>query len=189
MVDLMRMTNTLNLHCTLFGSGLVYTGDKTIYTEEDTPNLQSKVYPKWRVELEKHVPHYKNVLYLRILYPVTLDGHPKCFMTKMVGRAASVNNTKVSITVVPELFYFLSELSEKKKTGVLNFVNKNTILLKDLLEIYSKYKDPLTITLNNQIEKVTGYELSTDKLSLNTTSKICDIKESIISYYLKGVCT
>jgi hypothetical protein len=118
-----------NVHLTIFGSGAVYTGDKSRYTEEDVPDFDSKVYSKYRIMLEKMLK--PNVLYLRIMYPCTFDGHPKCFYQKMLQRKGNVHDVQVSITSVPHLFPLISELTSQ--TGIFNFVLDGTISLKKLV--------------------------------------------------------
>lgn len=119
-------------HLTIFGSGLVYTGAKTWYTEEDAPDLESRVYCKWRARLEQALQ--PNVLYLRIIYPCTFDGHPKCFWTKMNGRRESVHDVSVPLTIVPSLFPELPKLIEGGASGIYNFVNEGTISLKEFVK-------------------------------------------------------
>jgi dTDP-4-dehydrorhamnose 3,5-epimerase-like enzyme/dTDP-4-dehydrorhamnose reductase len=163
-LDLMRLTSKLNVHCTIFGSGQVFTGAKAVYTEEDKADQTNKVYTKWRTELEKQIPFYKNVLYLRIIYPCTLDGNSKCFLSKMVFRAKTVHPVDVCLTVVPSLFPSLSELSMKGITGILNFVNRGTISLPKLLNLYGEKKTPLEFTVNREGEVRGNYGLSAEKL-------------------------
>jgi dTDP-4-dehydrorhamnose reductase len=160
----MRLTHDLKIHCTIFGSGQVFKGDKEQYTEEDKADQTNKVYTKWRTELEKHIPFYGNVLYLRIIYPCTLDGNVKCFLSKMVARAKTVHPVSVCLTIVPSLFPVLSKLSEKGVTGILNFVNKGSISLPDLLKIYGELKTPVTYTVNTEGEMRGNYTLSADTL-------------------------
>ena len=138
-------------HLTIFGSGLVYTGAKSMYTEEDAPDLESRVYCKWRARLEKALQ--TNVLYLRIIYPCTFDGHPKCFWTKMKARRQSVHDVHVPLTIVPSLFPELPKLIESKATGIFNFVNEGTISLKEF------------VNAEEAISGSGGFCLSTDKLS------------------------
>jgi dTDP-4-dehydrorhamnose 3,5-epimerase-like enzyme/dTDP-4-dehydrorhamnose reductase len=168
-LDVMRLTSKLNVHCTIFGSGQVFTGTKTEYTEDDKADQKNKVYTKWRTELEKQIPFYKNVLYLRIIYPCTLDGNAKCFLSKMVSRAKTVHPVEVCLTVVPSLFPTLSELSVKGVTGILNFVNRGTISLPKLLEIYGEKKAPVEYTVNTEGEIRGNYGLSAEKLYSHTS--------------------
>ena len=141
-----------NIHLTIFGSGAVYTGNKPRYTEEDTPDFDSKVYSKYRIMLEKVLK--PNVLYLRIMYPCTFDGNPKCFYQKMLQRKGNVHDVQVSITSVPHLFPLIPELTSH--TGIFNFVLNGTISLKKLVGDESS---------GTSGEVRGNYELVADKLS------------------------
>jgi len=141
-----------DIHLTIFGSGAVYTGNKSRYTEEDLPDFDSKVYSKYRIMLEKNLK--PNVLYLRIMYPCTFDGHPKCFYQKMLGRRGNIHDARVSITSVPHLFPLIPELTNQ--TGIFNFVVDGSISLKDLVG---------EKTTGTAGESRGNYELATDKLS------------------------
>jgi 3,5-epimerase/4-reductase len=164
-VNLLSLTLSLNVHTTIFGSGLIYSGTKAVYTEDDVGDNNKKVYSKWRIELEKVIPMYPNALYLRILYPVTLDGHPKCFLTKMLGRAHSVHPIKVPLTVVPDMFPKISLLCIAKACGIYNFVNEGTISLVRMLKIYSEKRETIEVNVSTEGEARGGYELSVTKLS------------------------
>jgi len=158
-----------DVHLTILGSGLVYTGKKTLYTEDDPPDLTTKVYCRWRVALEKVLR--PNVLYLRIIYPCTFDGHPKCFYQKMLARRDSVHDTVVPLTVIPSLFPRLPKLIESGDTGIFNFVNEGTISLVDL------------ISAERSIPGATGYGLSTNKLEtrIDVPNVVTACKASIVS--------
>jgi len=164
-LDLIRITQKLNIHCTIFGSGLIYSGNKDKYTEDDIPDYYSKVYSRWRIELEKQILMYNNVLYLRIIYPVTFDKNPKCFLTKIVGRANNIHDINVSLTIVPDLFKQLSILAINNITGIFNFVNKGGINLVDLLNMYSNNINKITINIDKNNTNIRGaYQLDTVKL-------------------------
>lgn len=163
-IDIARMTNALGIHCTIFGSGGIYTGNKSEYSEEDTGDLTSKVYSKWRIALENAISMFENVLYLRIIYPVSLDGDAKCFLTKMLGRCSNVHDISVPLTVIPSMFPLISLLAKSHIVGIYNFVNKGIISLPELLKLYSTHVSPLVIGINSAGEKRGAYSLSTSKL-------------------------
>ena len=97
----------------------------------------AKVYCRYRVMLEQVIRrvYVKDILYLRLIYPCTFDGHPKCFFQKMLGRTSNVNNVSVSLTVVPDLFPLLPRIIEEKRaTGIINFVSKGAVKLPALLD-------------------------------------------------------
>ena len=161
-LNLMELTKSLGLHTSIFGSAQVFQGTKTLYTEEDPADLTTKVYPKWRTRLEEALPLYPHVLYLRIIYPVSLDENPKCFLNKMAQRASSVHNIRVCLTILPSLFPKISELCKKDVRGILNFVNKGAISLPDLLGFY---KNPIKIGIADSTGARGAYELSAVKLA------------------------
>jgi 3,5-epimerase/4-reductase len=152
--NLIRLCRDADVHLTYLGSALVYASasatkvDSIAVTEEgvgatlprgeeEEPDLVAKVYCRYRVMLEQIIRRvYKDdVLYLRLIYPCTFDGHPKCFFQKMLGRTSHVNNVGVSLTVVPDLFPLLPRLIEEQRaTGILNFVNPGAVKLPALLE-------------------------------------------------------
>lgn len=152
-LNLMKITEECGVHLTIFGSGAVYTGSKDRYTEDDPPDLETKVYCKLRCWLERHVSG--NVLYLRIMYPCTFDDDPKCFRSKMVMRKDTVHDGAVSITPVPDLFPTLPTLIEQHTTGIFNFVSRGTVSLKTLAGV----PEPSTAPPSRG-----GYELVADKL-------------------------
>lgn len=141
-----------DVHLTIFGSGYIYTGKKTLYTEEDEPDLITKIYCKYKIELEKKIK--PNVLYLRIMYPVSFD-HPRCFYNKTLSRKGNIHDARVSITSIPDLFPKIPELIEKNITGVFNFVIDGTVSLKELINDSSPMSKEIPYG---------NYELSVEKL-------------------------
>ena len=133
-LQLIHLCKELDIHLTIIGSGAVYNGNK-LFTEEDEPTFKDTFYSRARVVLEDIIrsTYTQDVLYLRVLYPITGDGDPKCFIEKLKTRAANIHNTQVTATVVPSLFPKLPGLLYQKVTGILNFVNDDAISLSDLL--------------------------------------------------------
>jgi dTDP-4-dehydrorhamnose 3,5-epimerase-like enzyme/dTDP-4-dehydrorhamnose reductase len=176
-IDLMRITNKLSKHLTIFGSGLVYTAKNTKYSETDVPDYYDKVYCKWRIELEKQIHMFKNVLYLRMIYPISGNGNPKCFISKMLTRVNSIHKMKVSVTVVPNMFPLISAMCDKNLIGIYNFVNKGDISLIDIVNITqrSQYK---AVILDNNLSRG-GYELLVDKLERDTEITVSSPEQAL----------
>lgn len=175
-LTLMKLTDRLGVHLTIYGSGLLYqptAAPRTGITETDKPDLLTSVYSRYRIELESHLHMYQHVLCLRILYPVTGDGNPKCFLSKMIERASCVHNTSVSITVVPDLFPTIPKLIEGGVVGPLNFVNSGTVTLPELLHLFG-----IEHKLDSGDPKP-GVTFSTEKLADCLQSKICGVKEAL----------
>jgi hypothetical protein len=114
----------------------VYDGEK-LFTEEDTPNYHSLFYSHVRILLENVIRevYSNNVLYLRVIYPVSGDTHPKCFLNKIKSRKNNIHDTNVSLTVIPSLFPKIPTLIQKGVTGILNFTNEGSISLGKMLDI------------------------------------------------------
>jgi len=174
--ELMRICRDAGVHLTLFGSGLVFGGrtkdggttDEEDYTEEDEADLTAKVYCRYRVMLESVVRrlHSDRVLYLRIVFPCTLDGHPRCFASKMKARASSVHDARVPVTVVPDLFPLLPRLIEgAKATGVLNFACEGRVSLPELVRALAwPPGTPVNVVESFDKAGAGDYGLSTDRL-------------------------
>lgn len=175
MLELMNICDGYGVHLTIFGTGMLYkfNSEKSCYSEKDQPDLDSSVYVRYRVALESHLHLYPNVLCLRIIYPITADDHPKCFLTKMKSRLNTVDNVSVPITVVPELFPEITKLIETGVNGPLNFVANGTISLPKLLELF-KLKDN-----NESTVPKPGVELSTDYLSRVCGRSIPSVEDAL----------
>lgn len=177
-LNIVKLTNELGLHCTIFGSGLVYSGNKKKYDENNEPDYTEKVYSRIRIELEAALKQYNNVLYLRIIFPVTYDNHPKCFISKL-KTWKEVHNISIPITIVPLLFKGISKLCINNITGIFNFVNSGTISLEYLIQLYSLYNnDKLQAKVAHSTTARGNYELITSKLEKYITVK--DVTSGLI---------
>jgi len=150
-VKLAKLCSKLNIHLTLIGSGLVFKNNQ-IYNEDSIPDKDDIFYCQARVLLEKTL-EYNNLLYLRVLYPISGDMHEKCFLTKLLQRIKTVHDTKINISILPSLLKYLPNLIESNTTGILNFVNSELISLDDILQLYynkyNKAKDWTIINTNS----------------------------------------
>ena len=133
-LQLIHLCKELGIHLTIIGSGAVYNGNK-LFTEEDEPTFKGPFYSRARVVLEDIIrsTYTQDVLYLRVLYPITGDGDHRCFVEKLKSRRANIHDTKVTVSVLPSLLPKLPQLLDQKVTGILNFVNDDVISLPDLL--------------------------------------------------------
>lgn len=136
-LQLIQICKELGIHLTILGSGAVFNGDK-LFSETDKPTYTGTFYSKSRVVLENiiHDAYIHDVLYLRILYPITGDGNPKCFLEKLKTRTENIHNTRITATIVPSLFPKLQDIMEHRLTGILNFVNDGTISLSEILQCF-----------------------------------------------------
>jgi hypothetical protein len=126
----------MGIHLTIIGSGAVYNGDK-LFTETDEPNFKGSFYSKCRVILEEIIrsTYMEDLLYLRILYPITADKNSKCFIEKLKSRASNIHDTRITVSILPLLLPELQSILDRKITGILNFVNDGVTSPSELLSM------------------------------------------------------
>jgi len=92
-------------------------------------------YSHTRILLEDVIKsvHSNDVLYLRIIYPLSGNGHEKCFLEKLKSRKNNIHNANVSLTVIPSLFPTINGLIRQKLTGIFNFTNEGSTTLSQIL--------------------------------------------------------
>ena len=156
-LKLAKICKDLGIHLTIYGSGLIYK-NKGIYNESVVPNLEDFYYSKVRIMLEKDLD-YKNVLYLRILYPISGDNHEKCFINKIKTRLNTVHDIKINCTVLQDLI-----------PGMFNLIENNNIEEGTIID--DKFKFNIEKTIDEYPE------LNISKLKLELPS-IKDIKSCI----------
>ena len=174
-LELSKICKKLNIHLTIYGSGLIY-NNKGLYNEEHEPNKNDLYYSKVRILLEKALKNenmFTNVLYLRILYPISGDGHKKCFLTKLKTRLESIHDVKINTTILSDLIPNVFSLVESKTTGIFNFVNPGLISISDLIKKFDNKIEFKVVEKNYD-----NPELDTTKLleKCNNIKKIHDLK-------------
>lgn len=160
-LELANICKKLDIHLTIYGSGLVYEGNG-FYNEKDKPNKNDLYYSIVRIMLENELEARKmftNVLYLRILYPISGDGHEKCFLSKVKNRLNTIHDVKINLTILCDLIPNMFLLIEQKRTGILNFVNPGLISIPELIRSTNKKIDFKIVHKNSN-----NIELDTQKL-------------------------
>ena len=91
MINLLQIAKSHSTRVLMFGSGCVYEYDDEHpmysgkgFTEKDTPSFTKSWYSFLRVELEKQLPKFPNVLYLRLRLPISSDLHPRSLLAKLL---------------------------------------------------------------------------------------------------------
>ena len=143
-----------------------------IYKEEDKPNLDSLYYSKLRIKLEEDLD-LTNVLYLRILYPISGDGHNKCFLSKLKTRLESIHDIKINCTILQDILPSMFSLIENNETGIYNFVNPGSIRIPDILNIIDSNMSYLIVKTVDE-----SPHLNVDKL-LNKYPKINNVIDAL----------
>lgn len=186
------------IHMTNFGTGCIYEYDEKHpmnsgigFKEEDTPNFDKSYYSKTKIMLDTLLQDYPNVLNLRLRMPISDDLNPRSFITKIIGYKRVVNIPN-SMTILTDLLPIAIEMTERKMTGVYNFVNPGVISHNEILDLYKKFIDSSFTYQNFSLEEQSkilkagrsNNELDADKL-LKEFPQIPHIKQSIIQVFMR----
>ena len=133
-VNLAKACHRMEVHLTNYSTGCMYTSTEP-KTEEDEPNFDASFYSKIKIEAEKALRAYPDVLTLRIRIPVSDDDHEKNLINKL-SKFKKIVNKPNSITVLPSLLPISINMSIRHITGVFNFVNSGVIFHSEILEMY-----------------------------------------------------
>jgi 3,5-epimerase/4-reductase len=131
-----------NIRVALCGSGYIYRNedDKSHFTEEDEPNNYGHIYCDLRIQLEKMLVNFDNVINLRIQCPISIDDHPKNLLQKLMS-FDEVHNLPMSVTVIDAMFPFIPFMLEDGLSGNYNFVNPGTVTLPEIIDLYCEIKN------------------------------------------------
>ncbi|ELP89054.1 NAD dependent epimerase/dehydratase, putative [Entamoeba invadens IP1] len=187
-----------HIHVTNFATGCIYEydakhpmGSGIGYTETDAPNFTGSFYSYTKGLVEKILVNYSNLLNLRLRMPISDDLNPRSFVTK-ITKYQKVVNVPNSMSVLTDLLPKAVDMSIKKVTGLLNFVNPGAISHNEILDLYKKYIDPKFVYTNFSLEEQatilkagrSNNELDTTKLK-TMYPDIPNIKESIENVFIR----
>lgn len=183
-LTLAKLCNDKNIHLTTIGSGGIFQNDK-YYSESDEGNFDSNFYGKCRIYLENMIKNYKNVLYLRLNYPISGSPSSKNLLTKLLSYS-KINDVDFSITYVDELFPKLIDMIDNGETGVCNFVNDGAISPVKILKIYNKHSNR-TFEIEKSEDSVRSYaKLEVGLLKKYHVAKVEDAVERCVIEYIKN---
>lgn len=195
-LTLFDIANSHNIHVINFGTGCIYEYDNAHpmysgigFTEEDKPNFQGSFYSYTKTILDQLIPHYPNVLNLRLRMPISDDLHHRSFITK-ISRYERVVNVPNSMSVLYDLLPLVPEMAERRMTGNYNFVNPGAISHNEILDLYKEYIDPNFRYINFTVEEQakilkagrSNNELNTNKL-VHEFPNIPSIHESMVGVF------
>lgn len=186
------------LHLTYFGTGCIYEYDDDHvigcdgvgFTEADPPNFTRSYYSHCKAIAEDLLAAYgDNVLTLRVRMPIVADlTHPRNFITKIL-RYEKVVDVPNSMTVLEELLPMAVAMSERRVTGVMNFVNPGTVSHNEILRMYKQHVDPAFEWTNFTLEEQSAVivaprsnnRLDTSRLE-SEFPEVLDIKASLLKH-------
>lgn len=189
-----KATSELGIHMTYMGTGCIFTYDNNnpeyIFSEEDTPNFFGSSYSTVKGCTDSLMKTYSNVLNVRIRMPISLNAHPKDFISKIVG-FSNICSIPNSMTVLEELLPVMLDMALKNHTGTINLVNPGVISHNEILQMYKEIIDPNHVWACVPFESLVHLksERSNNAMSANKLCSmyphIMDIKSSIRNILLK----
>lgn len=189
-LNILRLCNENNVHCTLIGSGAIFGNSADDKSSSDIGTDKTNYYSKCRILLEELCKEYDNYLLLRINYPISCNDNPKNLITKLI-KFTSIEDKLLSITnldyMIPLLIEILesgnesgNESNENKKLlknqGTINFTNQGQIKLSELLDAYLSHNK-----YNSMNKTVSEQVIQTPKLLVNEleTHKVKNINDTL----------
>jgi dTDP-4-dehydrorhamnose 3,5-epimerase len=168
-LTLCKICNDLNIHLTIFGSGGIFLPSNNIKLENEKGDNSDTFYSACRINLENILFSYKNILYLRINYPLSYDSNDKNLLNKLI-KYNIIEDKKMSITCIDTLFPILPKMIENNEVGICNFVNPGFINLSEIIKYYYEYNSIVKniIIQNNKL----GLMLDTTRIYKYTQESI-----------------
>lgn len=148
---LMEACEAAGLHLVNLATGCIFgydpEGHPEPFTEADAPNFDGSFYSLTKGMVDRLADNYEHVLTLRLRMPISCDGNPRCFVTKIASyeRVVDIPN---SMSVLHTLLPLIPRMIGLRVTGRLNFVNPGAISHNQILDMYRAYLDP-TFTYEN----------------------------------------
>ena len=168
-----------NIHFTYIGTGCIYNSSNSnfIFPENAEPNYIDNNYGLVKGYTDKILSLNQNkILILRLRQCINNDSHPRNFLNKFL-KLKKVSIIPNSFTIVPSIFPIIIKLILGKNVGIHNAVNKNSISVKEILDIYEKLDYEIADSKFIQ-EKYANNILSTKKLEEKFIVE--DVKSAII---------
>lgn len=176
-INLVDIAFLKGMHLTNITTGCIYEydsdhfiGSGVGFTEEEVPNFDGSFYSRTKIQMEKLILEYPNVLNLRIKMPISLE-LDRGFVGKII-RYKKLINVPNSVTILEDLLPIAVDMTLKRIKGNFNLVNPGTVSHNQVMDLYKKYIDPIcewenfTIEEQNKILKArrANAELSAAKL-------------------------
>ena len=166
-----------NIHFTYIGTGCLYSSKNKVFFENDEPNFFNSNYSIVKGYTDKILNLDKDkILILRLRQCINSDNKKQNFLNKFLS-FKKVSDIQNSYTVIPSIFPILSKLIIQGKFGIFNCVNKGSISVKEIVELFG-HNDFIVCDKEEMYEKYSNCILSTEKLE--NLYHIENIKDAII---------
>jgi 3,5-epimerase/4-reductase len=135
-----------DIYVVTFATGCIYEYDAAHpigglgFKETDPPNFFGSYYSRTKAAAEAATRELPGHLMLRVRMPISCDGSPRCFVTK-IARYAQVVDVPNSVSVLPDLLPVVPRMIAARVTGVFNFVNPGPVSHGQILLAYKLLVD------------------------------------------------
>jgi dTDP-glucose 4,6-dehydratase len=171
---LIKACELRGIHITNFATGCIFEYDEKHpvngpgFTEDDAPNFFGSFYSRTKAAVELASKDSPVQLLLRVRMPISADGSPRCFITK-IARYAKIVSVPNSMTVLEDLLPLAVHMAIAGDVGVYNLVNPGPVSHADILNAYRQLVDPFfTYTLMDMDEHNTVTVARRSNNTLNT---------------------
>lgn len=173
-ISLALLCQKHRLYCMYLGTGCIFYGG--IHDEAAAPNFFGSAYSVVKGFTDRLMHQLSDtVLNVRIRMPISLDEHPRDFITK-IRLYAKVIDVPNSVSVLPTLFPALLQLILAQHKGTINLVNPGVMSHVQVLEMYKKHVQPdfviRTMTLEEQ-RKLLKADRSNNHLDTTLLQQLC----------------
>lgn len=187
------------IYCVTFATGCIYEYDDEHpiggkpFLETDAPNFRGSYYSRTKIAAEAATCELPSTLILRVRMPISCDGSPRCFVTKIANYARIVDVPN-SVTVLDDLLPVAVQLIAKRVYGVFNFVNPEPVSHAQILEAYKEIVDPdfkyevMDMATHDTVvvARRSNNHLSCEKLEAAVGRKLPNALDSIRNLFLKN---
>jgi|ERR1700733_237721 len=186
-----------NLHLTNISTGCIYEYDNYHamtsgigFTEEEEPNFTGSFYSRTKIQMEKLLLEYPNVLNLRVKMPISSE-LDKGFVGKIIT-FKKVINIPNSLSMLEDLLPIAVDMTLQETKGNYNLVNPGPLSHNEVLELYKQFVDSSHTYENFSLEEQAkilkarraNAELSTAKL-VQLYPNVPLAKDSLINIFKK----
>lgn len=184
-----------DIHCTVYATGCIFKyddehklGSGVGFKEESFPNFAESFYSETKGYMEQMLKCYPNCLVLRVRMPISDDLIHRNFVTKIV-KYERVVNIPNSMTVLHEMLPASLAMAKAELRGVYNFTNPGVISHNEVLDLYTKYIDPMYTYKNFTVEEQSKIlKAGRSNNELDTTKLMADMPEGVVINDIKTAC-
>lgn len=140
-LNILKVCNDNDIHFTHIGDGSLYHEEEI--TDNSYMNFYETSHSTIKVNFEKYLSTFDNILNIRLFNPISNDNDPRSFLMKIISYNKVINKN-ISISILDSVIPLLKDMILNSTVGQYNLCNKGFI---NLLDLKLKYKTLFDSTL------------------------------------------